>query len=134
MITPILYFLLLILTSIYSVFILDTYYPKHNKYKKYVEGILFGTIGLFFLYIHYYFIEHKALFPMINLLLSNFIFVSLSFFLFGLIPGIITLSMLLVGRIFLTEQFLFYSLVLLILTAANGYVFNKSYSINLLIK
>lgn len=120
------YFISLIVFSVTTIYFLDKLNIK-TKYKPYFEGLLFGIIAVIGINVHYNFVEPTALFPKINIFLSHSSLVALSFFLFGYKAGLITLIFLSPSRVFLTEEFLFYSLVLIFLSSINGYYFNRIY-------
>lgn len=124
-----LYFLSLILLSFLSIYLLDNLKIK-NEHKPYLEGLVFGIIAVLGLNIHYYYVEPTAVFPKINIFLSHSSLIALSFFLFGFKAGLITLMFLFIARLFLTNEFLAYSLVLIILSAVNGFYFHKLYKNN----
>lgn len=128
MITSI-YFISLIFLLVLSIYLLDNLKIK-NEYKPYLEGLVFGIIAVIGMNIHYYYVEPTVVFPKINTFISLSFLVALSFFILGFKAGLITLIFLFIARLFLTNEFLGYSLVLIILSAVNGFYFNKLYKNN----
>jgi len=121
------FFISLIAVTVSSIYLLDHIKIK-SEYRNILEGLLFGIIAVVALNIHFNLVEPKAIFPKINVFVSFSNLVAISFFLFGFKAGLITSIFLFTARVFLTEEFLVYSLALYVFSALNGYYFNKIHS------
>jgi PAS domain S-box-containing protein len=121
---PSIYFISLIFVSVTVIYFLD-HRKVNDKLRPFIEGLFFGILASSGMYIHFYYLDPTAIFPKINVFVSHTFFVVLSFYLFGYKGGLVTLFFVLISRIFLTEEFLVYSLILIFLSAINGYYFNR---------
>ena len=120
---PIAYFIFMISITVLA---LNTFnnYISSQKRKELISGLALGLLMIIAMYGHHYVVEEYAVFPKINNLITNFYFISISFFLFGLRAGLITLIIGLTGRLFLTEDYLFYSVLLFLFAIIIGLFFN----------
>ncbi len=120
---PSAYFIFMISITVLSLNTLNNYIFS-KKRKEFISGVVLGLLMILAMYLHFYVVENYAAFPRINNLITNFYFISISFFLFGLRSGLITLTIGLNGRLFLTEEYLFYSALLFLFASIIGFFFN----------
>lgn len=120
---PSAYFIFMISITVLSLNTLNNFIFSQKR-KEFISGMVLGFLMILAMYLHFYAVEPFAVFPRINTLITNFYFISISFFLFGLKAGLITLMIGLMGRLFLTEVYLFYSVLLFLFSSIIGFFFN----------